>query len=229
MNLFMSAGKDGDPIRFDYNLLRGGLIPSAYHTESSAGIVMGDGCLLTADPNGPTFCDPKPEIFAEHQQAVGNVLINSGKNGIGIAGGRFIRAEDNIMYGSRTKYHAFFGLSMYDTRNHNCVVYGPDDPGCVPYDPEQPTCRNLTVRNNRVEWWLNECTPGVSVNADGTCGALNDQWRMRPQYRIWPNNRNPQVITYCGDVKGVDYATSSSPDSTNIFMDTTINPNDYPF
>ncbi len=228
INLFMSAGLEGDPIRIDYNLLRGGLIPTEYHTESTGGIVLGDGCVLVQDENGRTICDRSPTVFAEYQQAVGNVVIDPGKNGIGIAGGRNIRVEDNIVYGRNTQHWASFGLAAYDTRNHNCNVYGPDDPGCIPYDPKQPTCANITIKNNRLNWWLNQCVIGLQAGPDGTCGPMNDQWRNLWQYRIWPNLREPLVISYCGPIDGTDHDYPHDASETNIFEDTTVDPADYP-
>lgn len=87
INIFMSEGEPDDWIEVNYNRARG-------HDGSLSG-----SFIILADAGG------------RYQKAVGNIGVNPGQVGIGVAGGDYIKVEGNIMYsepwfGSNVAYYS---------------------------------------------------------------------------------------------------------------------------
>ncbi len=108
ISVHMVYGEPLDPAQISYNRARG-------HGTSDSGafIILGDG--------GGRY------IIAE-----GNVGVRPGQVGIGIAGGRNIRINDNIMYSSNSEVS-------------NVAFYSADI-------TEAYECRYHTIQNNRANW-----------------------------------------------------------------------------
>lgn len=124
INLHKSEGLPRDPAQVSYNRARG-------HGDSKSGafIILGDG--------GGKY------IVAE-----GNVGVNPGQVGMGLAGGRNIRINDNVMYSKNSPVS-------------NVAFYSADI-------TESDVCQYHTIQNNRANW-----ENGVSQNnfwSDEECG-----------------------------------------------------------
>lgn len=108
ISVFKTEGLPNDPAQISYNRARG-------HGTSNSGsfIMLGDG-------------------GGKYLVAEGNVGVRPGQVGIGIAGGRNIRINDNIMFSS-------------DTEVSNVAYYSAN------YSDEHP-CDYHTIQNNRSNW-----------------------------------------------------------------------------
>ncbi len=108
ISVHMVMGMPLDPAQISFNRARG-------HgpSESGAFIILGDG--------GGRY------IIAE-----GNIGVRPGQVGIGIAGGSFIRINDNIMYSSNSEVSnvAYYSANITDARD----------------------CLYHTIQNNRANW-----------------------------------------------------------------------------
>ncbi|MCC5942953.1 MAG: hypothetical protein JJU37_15525 [Balneolaceae bacterium] len=102
ISIFQSEGEEDDWIQVNYNRARG-------HGGSLSGSFM-----ILADAGG------------KYQEAIGNVGVNPGQVGIGVASGEFIRVEGNIMYseswsGSNVAYYS----ADFDPPCNNHIFPGP--------------------------------------------------------------------------------------------------------
>ena len=113
INIYQSSGTEASPILVENNYLTGDPVDgSEDKSGSGSGIMLGD--------NG-----------GEHIICRKNVLISPGQVGIGVAGGRFIRVESNIIYGKQSNV-SNVGLFVW-----NC--------GKKPSD-------HVSIVSNRVNW-----------------------------------------------------------------------------
>ena len=108
VNLFKSNGTIDDPIQVIGNWLRGGG-PS----KTGGGLLAGD--------NGGSY-----QLFEN------NICVNTGNEGIEVAGGHDIIVNNNIFYSPQTTVSGV-GISVYN----QCTT-----------DP----CYNITVQNNQINW-----------------------------------------------------------------------------
>jgi len=84
INVYQSTGTEKSPILVENNYLMGDPVNgSEGKSGSGTGIMLGDG-------------------GGEHILCRKNVIISPGQVGIGVAGGRFIRVESNIVYGKQS-------------------------------------------------------------------------------------------------------------------------------
>lgn len=102
ISIFQSEGDEDDWIQVNYNRARG-------HGGSLSGSFM-----ILADAGG------------KYQEAIGNVGVNPGQVGIGVASGEFIRVQSNIMYsepwsGSNVAYYS----ADFDPPCNNHIFPGP--------------------------------------------------------------------------------------------------------
>jgi len=113
INVYQSTGTEASPILVENNYLTGDPVAgSEDKSGSGTGIMLGDG-------------------GGEHILCRKNVIISPGQVGIGVAGGRFIRVEGNIIYGKQSNV-ANVGLFVW-----NC--------GKKPSD-------HVSIVRNRVNW-----------------------------------------------------------------------------
>lgn len=103
INIYQSNGLANDPIQVNNNRARG-------HSESKSG-----SFIMLGDSGGA------------HQVARGNIGVNPGQVGIGIAGGNHIRLENNTMYsesweGSNVAYYS--ALYSEECGNHTFALSG---------------------------------------------------------------------------------------------------------
>ena len=113
ISLFKSAGEQGSPLLIADNYMTGDPTQgSTGKSQNGSGIMLGDsgGAYLTCRSN---------------------VIINAGQVGMGVAGGRFIRVEDNLIYGRKS-----------DVANVGLYVWNQSD---KPSD-------HVSVMRNRVYW-----------------------------------------------------------------------------
>ncbi len=128
ISVFAVQGLPNDYAEFSYNRARG-------HGTSDSGsfIMLGDG-------------------GGEYQRAVGNVGVTPGQVGIGLSGGHYIEATDNLMYSDSW---AESNIAFYS------ADYGSGG------------CGNHIVRNNRASWTNRD---GISNSfwAGGSCSPLDE-------------------------------------------------------
>lgn len=142
INIFESNGKSDDWIEVNNNRARG-------HSQSGSGsfIILGD-------------------YGGSYQEAVGNIGVNPGQVGIGIAGGHHIRVEANVMYSS-----------AWDSSN--VAYYSANySPSCGDHIFKE----SGSFTNNRAHWICGDskdCNPQALNHAwsDGQCGITNNEIR----------------------------------------------------
>ncbi len=150
INIYQSNGVADDPIQVNYNRARG-------HSESKSG-----SFIMLGDSGG------------SHQLASGNIGVNPGQVGIGIAGGNHIRVENNKMFseaweGSNVAYYS----ALY---SEECGDHAFSLSGNVAH------WRNSEGRLNR-SWTDEKCGTSMGqirsrVAEDRTMGAeIWDEWR----------------------------------------------------
>ncbi|MDX1641473.1 MAG: hypothetical protein R3220_07230, partial [Balneolaceae bacterium] len=142
INLYKSNGVSSDWIEINHNRARG-------HSLSGSGsfIMLGDG-------------------GGSYQEAVGNIGINPGQVGIGIAGGEHIKVEANNMYSTAwdSSNVAYYSANFYPEQSCGFHIFpGPK-----------------SSRQNRASWICGNsknCTPPAMNVAwtDGQCGITNPQ------------------------------------------------------
>lgn len=137
INLHKTEGLPRDPVQVSYNRARG-----HGYSKSGAFIILGDG-------------------GGKYLVAEGNVGVNPGQVGIGLAGGRNIRVNDNIMFSkdSPVSNVAFYSANFSDN----------------------PECQYHTVQNNRANW-----QNGMAQNnfwSDDECG-VNSTGNIFPDLSI---------------------------------------------
>jgi len=103
INIYQSGGMDSDPIQVNFNRARG-------HSDSKTG-----SFIMLGDSGG------------SHQLASGNIGVNPGQVGIGIAGGSHINVENNKMYseaweGSNVAFYS--ALYSEECENHQMAGSG---------------------------------------------------------------------------------------------------------
>lgn len=103
INLYMSNGTSSSPILVSGNWLRGGAT-----SNTGVGIQLADG-----SPAG------------SYQTATNNILINTGSSGVNIAGGMYINASNNTVYGGSGLSWANEGVAVANysggaTGNNTC-------------------------------------------------------------------------------------------------------------
>jgi hypothetical protein len=132
INLYESSGEADDWIQVNYNRARG-------HSDSDSG-----SFIMLADATG------------SYQEAVGNIGVNPGQVGIGIAGGVHIRVEGNKMFSEQwAASNVAFYSAEYST---------PCDNHDFPEATNIAHWRNSSGQLNR-SW------------SDGNCGISNSQIR----------------------------------------------------
>lgn len=150
INIYQSNGVADDPIQVNYNRARG-------HSESKSG-----SFIMLGDSGG------------SHQLARGNIGVNPGQVGIGIAGGNHIRVENNKMFseaweGSNVAYYS----ALY---SEECGDHAFSLSGNVAH------WRNSEGKLNR-SWTDEKCGTSMGqirsrVAEDRTMGAeIWDEWR----------------------------------------------------
>ena len=113
ISLFMSRGTEKSPILIEDNYLTGDPVEgSEDKSGSGSGIMLGDA-------------------GGAHLLCRRNVVISAGQVGIGVAGGRFIRVEGNLIFGARSNV-SNVGLYVWNQSKE------PSD--------------HVTVARNRVHW-----------------------------------------------------------------------------
>lgn len=142
INIFNSGGAVGDYLQITGNYLEGGG-PST----SGAGIVVGD--------NGGSY------INVEN-----NFLLNTGSQGIAVAGGSFIVVNNNRIYGRRTDV-SNIGLSAYNST---------------------AACSDITITNNVV--WFYKRTGAVATYYMPTSGGVECT------NRTYTNNTNDDDVFF---------------------------------
>lgn len=114
ISLYKSAGVEASPILVEDNYLYGDpLHGSAGKSRSGSGIMLGDS-------------------GGDRQVARRNVVIGAGQVGIGVAGGRNIRVEHNLIYGGKT-----------DIANTGLYVW----------NQSRKSSFDIIVSGNRVRWF----------------------------------------------------------------------------
>jgi len=113
VSIYMSAGEAGSPILIEDNYFTGD--PS----EGSAGKSASGSGIMLADFGGA------------HLWCRRNVILSAGQVGIGVAGGSFIRVEDNVIFGSRS-----------DVANV----------GLYAWNQSKRPSHDVAIARNRVEW-----------------------------------------------------------------------------
>jgi nitrous oxidase accessory protein NosD len=126
ISVYASSGEPSDPILIAGNVIRGGG-PS----PSGGGILLGDA--------GGAF-----------QTARGNVLVDPGQYGIGVAGGSGIAVTANSVFARR---QPFTNVGIYV------------------WNQGQSPCRGITVEDNSVNWTKSDQSPNPAWNA-GNCGDV---------------------------------------------------------
>ena len=113
ISIYLSSGEESSPILIEDNYLTGDSSRgSEGMSESGSGIMLGDS------GGGHMLCRR-------------NVILSAGQVGIGVAGGSFIRIEDNLIHGQKSNVS-------------NVGLYVWNQSG-------QPS-RNVSVLRNRVQW-----------------------------------------------------------------------------
>ena len=113
ISIYKSSGTESSPILIENNYLTGDPVAgSEGKSTTGSGIMLGDG-------------------GGEHILCRRNVIISAGQVGLGVAGGRFIRVEDNIIVGLKSK-----------VSNTGLYVWNQS---------KQPSDHVIVVRN-RVSW-----------------------------------------------------------------------------
>ncbi len=117
ISMYMSRGQEGAPIVIESNYLVGDAqTGSKGMSKSGSGIMLGDG-------------------GGEHQTCRNNIVLAAGQVGIGVAGGRFIRVENNFILGGKS-----------DVSNVGLYVWNVSKkPG-----------GDIVVKGNRVRWQNNK-------------------------------------------------------------------------
>jgi hypothetical protein len=133
INIYQSNGEQGSPIQVNENRARG-------YGDSDSGSFM-----ILGDSGG------------SHQEAVGNIGVNPGQVGIGVASGINIRVAGNKMYSTQWEHSnvAFYSANFYSTE---CDAHQFEA------DTNMANWRNARGQYNR-SW------------ADGRCGVSNSQIR----------------------------------------------------
>lgn len=164
ISVFKTEGLPNDPAQISYNRARG-------HGTSQSGafIILGDG-------------------GGKYLVAEGNVGVRPGQVGIGIAGGRNIRVNDNIMYSS-------------DSLVSNVAYYSAN------FSDEHP-CEYHTIQNNRSNW-----KTGLTQNnfwTDNACG-VKSVGNIFPDFTINENVwlKAEKTIQYRADLA---YSTETGRD-----------------
>lgn len=150
INIYQSSGVEGDPIQVSYNRARG-------HSESKTG-----SFIMLGDSGG------------SYQLAKGNIGVNPGQVGIGIAGGSHISVENNKMLseaweGSNVAYYS----ARYSEECGDHQFSGTDNVA---------HWRNSSGQLNR-SWTDEKCGTSMGqirsrVAEDRTMGAeIWDEWR----------------------------------------------------
>jgi hypothetical protein len=133
INIYQSNGEQGSPIQVNHNRAKG-------YGDSDSG-----SFLILGDAGG------------SHQEAVGNIGVNPGQVGIGVASGVNIRVAGNKMYSIQWENSnvAFYSANFYSTE---CNAHQFEA------DTNSANWRNSRGQHNR-SW------------ADGRCGVSNTQIR----------------------------------------------------
>jgi hypothetical protein len=151
INIYQSNGVAGDPIQVNFNRARG-------HSESKTG-----SFIMLGDSGG------------SHQLAEGNVGVNPGQVGIGVAGGSHISVENNKMFseaweGSNVAYYS--ALYSEECGNHQFAGSG-----------NVANWRNSNGQLNR-SWTDEKCGVTIGqirsrVKEDRNMGAgIWDEWQL---------------------------------------------------
>ena len=113
INIYQSSGTEASPILVEGNYLTGDPVDgSEGMSASGSGIMLGDG-------------------GGEHILCRKNVIISAGQVGLGVAGGRFIRVEGNIIYGKQSN---------------------ASDCGLYVWNQSKKPSDHVTIVGNRVNW-----------------------------------------------------------------------------
>jgi hypothetical protein len=128
VSTFASSGTAGSPLLVAYNKIRGGG-PS----DSSGGILAGD-------------------YDGSYVEIRGNILINPGQYGLSIAGGRYSKIIDNLVYAP----------DVFDWSNNGLFVWAQVGSG---------DCYGHEVRGNRVYYINRDGVPNAGWDA-GNCGDI---------------------------------------------------------
>jgi len=140
INIFASEGEDYSPIRVNYNRARtNGLNLS----PSGSFIILGD-------------------FGGKHQEAIGNIGVNPGQVGIGVASGDLILVENNRMFS--TLIDGISNVAFYSWRTPS----------------HAPACSDHKFRNNKANWICgraNVCRYGELNRGwtSGSCGLSNQE------------------------------------------------------
>lgn len=171
VNLFKTNGTISDPIQVIGNWLRGG-------GPSTTG-----GGMLAGD-NGGSY-----QLFQN------NICVNTGNEGIEVAGGHDITVSNNIFYSQQTTVSGV-GISVYN----QCST-----------DP----CNNITVQNNQINWTHYSGVLNNLYNA-GNCGVITG-WSTN----TYNPNLNSSILpsTIIGRAQGVTTETIpvDSNDNYNVY------------
>lgn len=142
ISLYKSTGLPGAPI-----LVTGNLIIGGGPSESGGGIMLGDA-------------------GGAHLAAIGNVLVDPGQYGIGVASGTDIVVRDNLVLG-RTQPFTNVGIYVWNQYPHRCG--------------------NVTVAGNRVTWHAKTGRPNPwwdGRNCGAVTGLESNDFKARLTYSI---------------------------------------------
>lgn len=140
ISLYQSNGTSSSPIRVENNHLKDGG-PSS----SGTGILLGDG-------------------GGSHQVAEGNILVNPGQVGIGVAGGYDMTIRNNSIYSSRQSWS-------------NVGVYAWDI---------SASCGDVTITGNQVDWTAAGGYSNGFWNGGGCdLSEYSNNWRANLGAWIW--------------------------------------------
>lgn len=132
INLYMSNGTADDPIQVNNNRARG-------HSESNSG-----SFIMLADATG------------SYQEAIGNIGVDPGQVGIGIASGTHIKVEGNMMYSRQWPAS-------------NVAYYSAEY--------SSPCGNHQFIENTNVAHWRNSDGTLNRAWSDGNCGVTNGEIR----------------------------------------------------
>jgi hypothetical protein len=135
INLFQSRGEEQSPILVEDNYVTGDPVKgSEGKSENGSGIMLADG-------------------GGAHQVCRRNVVISAGQVGIGVAGGSFIRVEDNLIYGGKSNV-SNVGLYVWN-------------------QSKQPSS-HVAFSRNRVQWTYKEGEENSWWNGGGVQNVEQD-------------------------------------------------------
>ncbi|TVQ03100.1 MAG: hypothetical protein EA359_10350 [Balneolaceae bacterium] len=140
INIFASEGEVYSPIRVNYNRAR---TNGMNLSPSGSFIILGD-------------------FGGKHQEAIGNIGVNPGQVGIGVASGDHILVENNRMFS--TLIDGISNVAFYSWRTPN----------------HAPACSDHKFRNNKANWICgrtNVCRYGELNRGwtNGNCGLSNEE------------------------------------------------------